>query len=44
MNATTVLGAFELGADHIDTSHYGPDVVNDLIRQALYPSPENLGW
>jgi aryl-alcohol dehydrogenase-like predicted oxidoreductase len=33
----------ELGVDHIDTSqYYGPDVVNDLIRQALYPYPENL--
>jgi pyridoxine 4-dehydrogenase len=35
--------AIELGVDHIDTSqYYGPDVVNDLIRQALYPYPENL--
>src|SRR5438105_7333993 len=35
--------AVELGVDHIDTSqYYGPDVVNDLIRQALYPYPENL--
>jgi pyridoxine 4-dehydrogenase len=33
----------ELGVDHIDTSqYYGPDVVNDLIRQALHPYPENL--
>src|SRR3954447_6896888 len=43
--------AIELGVDHIDTSqYYGPDVVNDLIRQALHPYPENLklatkvGW
>jgi aryl-alcohol dehydrogenase-like predicted oxidoreductase len=43
--------AIELGVDHIDTSqYYGPDVVNDLIREALYPYPENLklvtkvGW
>ena len=28
--------AIELGVDHIDTSqYYGPDVVNDLIREAL---------
>jgi aryl-alcohol dehydrogenase-like predicted oxidoreductase len=43
--------AIELGVDHIDTSqYYGPDVVNDLIREARYPYPENLklatkvGW
>jgi aryl-alcohol dehydrogenase-like predicted oxidoreductase len=35
--------AIELGVDHIDTSqYYGPDVVNDLIREALRPYPENL--
>ncbi|MFZ1995465.1 MAG: oxidoreductase [Solirubrobacteraceae bacterium] len=35
--------AIELGIDHIDTSqYYGPDVVNDLIREALHPYPENL--
>jgi pyridoxine 4-dehydrogenase len=35
--------AIELGVEHIDTSqYYGPDVVNDLIRQALHPYPENL--
>ena len=35
--------AIELGVDHIDTAqYYGPDVVNDLIREALYPYPENL--
>jgi aryl-alcohol dehydrogenase-like predicted oxidoreductase len=35
--------AIELGVDHIDTSqYYGPDVVNDLIRQALHPYPDNL--
>jgi pyridoxine 4-dehydrogenase len=35
--------AIELGVDHIDTSqYYGPDVVNDLIRDTLYPYPENL--
>jgi pyridoxine 4-dehydrogenase len=35
--------AIELGVDHIDTSqYYGPGVVNDLIREALYPYPDNL--
>ncbi len=35
--------AVERGVDHIDTAQfYGPDVANDLIREALYPYPENL--
>ena len=35
--------AVELGVDHIDTSqYYGPHVVNELIRDALYPYPESL--
>jgi len=35
--------AIELGVDHIDTSqYYGPDVVNDLIREALHPYPQGL--
>jgi pyridoxine 4-dehydrogenase len=35
--------AVELGVDHIDTSqYYGPDVVNELIREALHPYPANL--
>ncbi|MBV9804786.1 MAG: aldo/keto reductase [Solirubrobacterales bacterium] len=35
--------AIELGVDHIDTAqYYGPDVVNDLIRETLRPYPENL--
>src|SRR5579875_3431916 len=35
--------AIELGVDHIDTSQfYGPNVVNELIREALYPYPEQL--
>ena len=35
--------AIELGVDHIDTSqYYGPDVVNDFIRETLHPYPENL--
>ncbi|HJP75984.1 MAG TPA: oxidoreductase [Pseudonocardiaceae bacterium] len=33
----------ELGINHIDTSDfYGPYVVNELIKEALYPYPENL--
>jgi aryl-alcohol dehydrogenase-like predicted oxidoreductase len=35
--------AVELGVDHIDTAqYYGPDVVNDLIRDTLHPYPEGL--
>jgi pyridoxine 4-dehydrogenase len=35
--------AIELGVDHIDTAQfYGPDVVNDLIRETLHPYPQNL--
>ena len=35
--------AIELGVDHIDTAQfYGPDVVNDLIRETLHPYPEGL--
>jgi pyridoxine 4-dehydrogenase len=35
--------AGELGVDHIDTAqYYGPDVANDLIREALFPYPEDL--
>jgi aryl-alcohol dehydrogenase-like predicted oxidoreductase len=35
--------AIELGVDHIDTSqYYGPNVVNELIREALHPYPEGL--
>jgi aryl-alcohol dehydrogenase-like predicted oxidoreductase len=43
--------AIQLGVDHIDTSqYYGPDVVNDLIRETLHPYPADLklatkvGW
>jgi pyridoxine 4-dehydrogenase len=33
----------ELGIDHIDTSqYYGPDVANELIREALHPYPADL--
>jgi aryl-alcohol dehydrogenase-like predicted oxidoreductase len=35
--------AVAAGVDHIDTAHYyGPGVVNDLIREALYPYPDGL--
>jgi pyridoxine 4-dehydrogenase len=35
--------AVELGVDHIDTAQfYGPDVANQLIREALHPYPQNL--
>ena len=35
--------AVELGVDHIDTSqYYGPDVANELIRDALHPYPDGL--
>jgi aryl-alcohol dehydrogenase-like predicted oxidoreductase len=36
-------GAVELGVNHIDTAqYYGPDVVNNLIREALYPYAADL--
>ncbi|MCC3762911.1 oxidoreductase [Glycomyces sp. TRM65418] len=43
-NAKAVLRhAVDSGVDHIDTAQiYGPDVVNDLIREALHPYPEGL--
>jgi aryl-alcohol dehydrogenase-like predicted oxidoreductase len=35
--------AVELGITHIDTSdYYGPYVVNELIREALHPYPDQL--
>jgi pyridoxine 4-dehydrogenase len=35
--------AVAAGVNHIDTAqYYGPDVVNDLIRDALYPYPDGL--
>jgi pyridoxine 4-dehydrogenase len=35
--------AVELGVEHIDTAqYYGPDVANELIREALYPYPGTL--
>jgi pyridoxine 4-dehydrogenase len=44
---TTAIGvlraAVAAGVDHIDTAqYYGPGVVNDLIRDALYPYPDGL--
>jgi pyridoxine 4-dehydrogenase len=35
--------AVSAGIDHIDTAqYYGPDVVNELIREALHPYPREL--
>ncbi|MGB8406728.1 MAG: oxidoreductase [Mycobacterium sp.] len=35
--------AVDAGVDHIDTAEfYGPAVVNELIREALFPYPESL--
>ena len=35
--------AVELGVNHIDTAQfYGPNVSNELIREALHPYPPNL--
>ena len=35
--------AVESGVDHIDTSdYYGPFVTNEIIREALYPYPQDL--
>ncbi|HEY5840864.1 MAG TPA: oxidoreductase, partial [Mycobacterium sp.] len=35
--------AIALGINHIDTAQfYGPDVANELIREALHPYPPNL--
>src|SRR6195952_1307457 len=35
--------AVELGVDHIDTAQfYGPDVANQLIREALHPYSDSL--
>ncbi|OBJ62080.1 oxidoreductase [Mycobacterium sp. 1423905.2] len=35
--------AVELGVNHIDTAQfYGPDVANELIREALHPYPHDL--
>jgi aryl-alcohol dehydrogenase-like predicted oxidoreductase len=35
--------AVELGVNHFDTAqYYGPNVANELIREALYPYPDDL--
>jgi hypothetical protein len=35
--------AVAAGVDHIDAAqYYGPGIVNDLIREALYPYPDGL--
>jgi aryl-alcohol dehydrogenase-like predicted oxidoreductase len=35
--------AIAAGVDHIDTSDfYGPHVTNQIVKQALYPYPDNL--
>lgn len=35
--------AIELGVNHVDTAqYYGPNVANDLIREALHPYPDDL--
>ena len=35
--------AVDAGVTHVDTAQfYGPDVANDLIREALHPYPEDL--
>jgi aryl-alcohol dehydrogenase-like predicted oxidoreductase len=35
--------AVELGITHIDTSdYYGPHVTNEIIKEALYPYPDDL--
>jgi pyridoxine 4-dehydrogenase len=38
-----IRAAIGAGIDHIDTAqYYGPDLVNELIREALYPYPGDL--
>jgi aryl-alcohol dehydrogenase-like predicted oxidoreductase len=40
---TVVREAVDHGVDHIDTAQfYGPDIVNELIRDALHPYPSQL--
>ena len=35
--------AVEAGVNHIDTAqYYGPNVANELIREALHPYPDDL--
>ena len=41
--ALSVRAAVDSGVNHIDTAqYYGPRVVNELIREALYPYPADL--
>ena len=38
MRSPSYARAVQSGVDHIDTAqYYGPDVVNELIREALHP-------
>jgi pyridoxine 4-dehydrogenase len=40
---SVVRRAIEAGVNHIDTAQfYGPDVANELLREALYPYPDDL--
>jgi aryl-alcohol dehydrogenase-like predicted oxidoreductase len=40
---TVIRRAVELGVDHIDTAqYYGPEVANQLLREALHPFPDDL--
>ena len=40
---SVVRRAVEAGVNHIDTAQfYGPDVANELLREALYPYPDDL--
>jgi pyridoxine 4-dehydrogenase len=35
--------AVELGVEHLETTaHYGPNTVNELVREALHPYPDGL--
>jgi pyridoxine 4-dehydrogenase len=40
---SVVRRAIDAGVNHIDTAQfYGPDVANELLREALYPYPDDL--
>jgi pyridoxine 4-dehydrogenase len=40
---TVIRRAVDAGVNHIDTAQfYGPDVANELLREALHPYPEEL--
>jgi pyridoxine 4-dehydrogenase len=40
---SVVRRAVDAGVNHIDTAQfYGPDVANELLREALYPYPDHL--